>query len=150
MFFSLGEQNLKFNKKFKIKKTFLIILFLSIIVSILFALILIPSISNKFYHYTTLSSITNLLKISILSIIATIATQNKFRMILSMLPMFITAALIGEDRVNMIAFSLALGILMFEQRLGHPLVLLLLLYFFVKSFEFIFNIYKYGNGFYIQ
>ena len=40
MFFSLSEQKLKFNKKFKIKKTFSIILFLSITVFILFALIL--------------------------------------------------------------------------------------------------------------
>jgi hypothetical protein len=61
-------------------------------------------------------------------LVATIATTNKLRMVLSLLPMFFAIAVVGGDRVNMVAVTLDLGILMFEQRLKHPLVLLLLLY----------------------
>jgi hypothetical protein len=85
--------------------------------------------------------------ISLLLLVATIATTNKLRMVLALSLMIFAIAVVGGDRVNMVAVTLALGILMFEQRLRHPLVLLLLLYFSFKSIPYVKNIYTFGDGF---
>lgn len=92
-------------------------------------------------------SLTEMLNILLLLIIGILVSRDRFRMILALSPLIVAVALIGGDRVNMIAVSLFIPILVFERRLNHPIVIVLLAYFSVKSIPFIQNIYHYGNGF---
>lgn len=87
------------------------------------------------------------MKFFVLLTIGILISSNKFRMLLSLLPVFIALVIVGGDRINMIAFTMVFGILMYERRLKHPLFILLLTYFSVKSIGFIDNILLYGNGF---
>lgn len=100
---------------------------------------------DAYMHSAELFSFVNIV---LLMIIVVAATKNKSRMILALIPMFIAVGVVGGDRVNMIAVTLALGLLIFEQRLKHPLVLMLLLYYAIKSIPYIISVYEYGDGFY--
>ncbi len=100
-----------------------------------------------FYYYQSSISIDSFVKFSTLLFIGFFASRNKFRMLLSLSPVFVSFLIVGGDRVNMIAFTLILGILMFEQRLKNPFVIFLLLYCSYKSLGFINNIFVYGDGF---
>ena len=88
--------------------------------------------------------LTNLI---FLSIVGIFATRNRWRMLLLLLPMYPAVSILGGQRVNMIAVTLVLYILITERRLNHPFVLLLLFYFSLKSIPFILNILIYGSGF---
>lgn len=148
---SLHEQIRHLIQRFKINKRLLSQTVLLVLVATPLVFLLKNGIISKLnaYAYADAFSLFAFANITLLLLIATIATTNKLRMVLALLPMFFAVALVGGDRVNMIAVTLALGILMFEQRLKHPLVLLLLLYFSLKSIPFIGNVYYYGDGFYV-
>jgi len=100
----------------------------------------IASISN------TDSSI-QIINLVILTIVAIFATRYRWRMFLLLLPMYPAVSILGGQRVNMIAVTLALYLLTTERALNHPFVLFLLLYFSLKSIPFIKNIILYGTGF---
>lgn len=105
-------------------------------------------IVSKINAYANSFSLVAYTNITVLLLIVCIASKNKLRMILAIFPMFIAIAAVGSDRINMVAVTLALGILTFERRLNHPLILLLLSYLTIKSIPFIINIYTHGDGFY--
>jgi hypothetical protein len=86
-------------------------------------------------------------KLTAFSLILLIVTKNNFRMILVLLPLFPATLLLGDSRVNMITFTLAFYYLMREERLNHPLILMVLLYFSIKSIDFLYRIFAYGNGY---
>jgi len=83
----------------------------------------------------------------VLSAIAFVATKDRWRMALALIPMYPAVYLIGGSRLNMIAVTLALFFLMKERVLNHPLVMALLIYFSLKSIPFVQKIFNYGNGF---
>lgn len=88
-----------------------------------------------------------ILNLLLLSFVAFFATKNRWRIFLILLPMYPAVAILGGQRVNMIAVTLVLYFLIKEKALNHPFVLALLLYFSLKSIGFIQNIYLYGSGF---
>jgi len=135
-------------KKFKIKPPPLIKSVFLIIMTTPLILLLESGIVSKLNKYLNSSLKIEFASITILLVLTTIVTPNKMRMLLAFVPMFSAVFLIGGFRVNMVAVTLALGILMLEQRLKHPLVLLLLFYFSFKSILFVYNIYIHGEGFY--
>jgi hypothetical protein len=92
-------------------------------------------------------SLLELINVAILSGVGAVACKEKFRFLFAMLPLVMAVAILGGQRVNMIAFTVALGLFLVERKLTHPLVILLLVYFSVKSIPFVLNIYEYGNGF---
>ena len=90
---------------------------------------------------------TGLSNLILLAVVAIFATRYRWRMLLLLLPMLPAVSIFGGQRVNMIAVTLVLYMLIVERRLNHPFVLLLLLYFSLKSIPFIINIYTVGSGF---
>jgi hypothetical protein len=87
-------------------------------------------------------------KLVVLSILAILVTRDRWRITLVLMPMFPAVYLLGGIRVNMIAVTLVIYFLMKERVLNHPCVILLLVYFSLKSIPFVYNIYIYGNGFF--
>ncbi len=102
----------------------------------------------NFYHHHNSFDIISFGKFLIIFLFFLLIAVNKSLVFLSFLPIFIAWLVVGGDRVNMIAFTLFFGFLMFERRLNHPLALLLLVYFSFKSIDFVKNIFVYGDGFF--
>jgi len=92
-------------------------------------------------------AISELFQILLLAGVAFFVAKDRVRMGLMLITMMAAIFLLGGMRVNMIAFSLFLYLLILEGRLQHPLVLALLAYFSLKSVFFVRNIFIYGNGF---
>jgi len=69
------------------------------------------------------------------------------RMFVSFLPFFVLVLLLGDSRINILAVFFVFWVFISERRLAHPVSLSLILYFTVKSFGFIYNVYHFGNGF---
>ena len=91
--------------------------------------------------------LNNFFQIALLMIVVFAATRDKFRMILALFPVLFSIALVGPDRLNMIGVTVAIGLLLHEKKISHPLMLLLLFYLSIKSGPFIYNIFTYGDGF---
>lgn len=85
--------------------------------------------------------------ILLLILLGLIVAREKLMIILSMVPLAFAAEILGSGRVNMIAVSLFLYMMLVQRRLSHPLVITLLVYFSVKSFFYVMNIIQYGDGF---
>jgi len=83
----------------------------------------------------------------ILLLIGIIAARDRFRMVAAMIPILVAAFLLGGERVNMIGVSVLMYLLLIEGRLSHPAMILLQIYFSLKSVFFIHNIFVYGDGF---
>ena len=60
---------------------------------------------------------------------------------------YIFILILGNHRVNMIAFTAVLSLLITEGKIKHPLVILLLLYFSLSSVPYIYSIFTSNHGF---
>lgn len=87
------------------------------------------------------------LRILGLSIVLVFVLRDKLGVALSMLPLAVAAVLIGDNRVNIMAISIAFFFLLSERKMEHPLILILFFYLSAKSVPFVYNIFVYGNGF---
>lgn len=142
-----SNQILRFFFSLKIKKS---ALFFSVVVLIFLALFLVvfsDILLSKFDAYFSSSSISSLFNILLLSVLVLFIARNKFAFFLMLFVLAVFVLLFGGERVNMIAFFLSLFFLILEKRADHPLFLLLMVYFSVKSIPFVYNIMVHGNGF---
>ena len=105
---------------------------------------LIAKINN---YYNSSWNISQIFQLSILFLVYWIITKNFKNSFLIFVPLFFLAFIIGNERVNMIGFTFITFLLMKSNKLNHPLYIALLIYFVYKSFVFINNIVKYGDGF---
>lgn len=85
--------------------------------------------------------------LAILLLIGLVVTRDRFRIVAAMIPFLVAAFLVGGERVNMMAVSVVMYLLLKEGRLSHPAIILLQIYFSIKSIFFIYNIFIYGDGF---
>jgi len=91
--------------------------------------------------------VSELFQVVLLAGVAFFVAKDRVRMGLMLISMMVAIFLLGGMRVNMIAFSLFVYLMILEGRLQHPFVLALLAYFSLKSVFFVRNIFIYGNGF---
>lgn len=101
----------------------------------------------KISAYMQIGGFENIFKPIALLIVGMTVTNNRKRMFLSIAPLVIVAYLLGDIRVNMIIFSFLVYLLMIEEKLNHPLIIIILVYFSIKSIPFIKNVILNGNGF---
>ncbi len=142
------EENIKnLILKFRFSMKFIIPLINLAAASAIIAYFLLEGIKNKFNSYIGQGSVSDLTNILILILIAIYITHQRFRMTLILLPLIPIIILIGSNRVNMIAVTLVIYILMDERRLSHPLIYLLMSYFSIKTIYFVEKIILYGDGF---
>ncbi|MBD3842654.1 MAG: hypothetical protein IE909_12365 [Campylobacterales bacterium] len=143
-----SEHFLRFFYFLKIKKKALLFLIV-LIISFSFVFVSFGHVLfSKIDAYYAFHSIVELRNILVLSVIVLLLTKNKlaFSIMLGIMALFVL--ILGGERVNMIAFFISLFFLILEKRADHPLFLLLMVYFSVKSIPFVNNIMVHGNGFY--
>lgn len=126
-----------------------LIVFCSFGLIVFFTLILLKDgVINKASYYVTQSGrISELRQLFLLLIIGLVVANNKFRMFVMLMSMTIPVYFLGGMRVNMIAVSLFIYIMIIERRTQNPLVLALLCYFSLKSMFFLRSVFIYGDGF---
>lgn len=101
----------------------------------------------KVSQYVQEGSFSSLINMSFLLVFALLSTRNRVNMAAMIIAFFPVLYVLGGDRVNMIVFMLVLLKLMAEGVADHPIFMVLMAYFTVKSFGFIYNIFVYGTGF---
>lgn len=109
---------------------------------------LYPSLEKKLQSYFDVDRgglvLVNLIA---LTLVAVFASRDWKRMLLLLLPCYPIVLVLGGERGNMVAITIALWVLMVERKMNHPAVLMMLAYFSWKSIGFVVNIIEYGNGF---
>lgn len=136
-----------FGKQKITKRALISVVVFAPIVALVF-LMLQEGIMSKTTHYMSRwGGISELFQIALLAGVAFFVAKERLRMVLMLMVMTMAIFLLGGMRINMIAFSLFVYLMILEGRLQHPLVLALLGYFSLKSVFFIKNIFTYGNGF---
>lgn len=137
-----------FAERFLVKRTVLIqaCLLLTLAASALFYLW--EAVEIKAIRYLKPDSdALEILNISLVLVIGLIASRNRLRLVFTLLPLIFVALLLGDSRVNMISVSAFIYLMLLENRVQHPLVLILLVYFSVKSISFVESIFLHGHGF---
>jgi len=134
-------------KSLKIKKRNFSFYFFLVIIMIIFYFFLYKGIIDKVQAYLVFKGFLEIWKVLFLLVIGLLISKNRLRIFLMLLPLLIFSFILGDFRVNMISVSIFIYLLLIEDRLKHPLSIILLLYFSIKSYPFILNILKTGNGF---
>lgn len=103
----------------------------------------------KFYGYFQGFSFSSIYKITLmLLILLLILGRLDIKVITCMMTIAIGALVLGDFRINMIAFCYMVYIIIEERKTAHPLFIIFLSYFSIKSILFYYNIISFGNGFY--
>lgn len=109
----------------------------------------IEAIKFKIYGYFQGFYFFSLLKIAfMLLFLLLILGRLDLRAITGMITLGIAALVLGDFRINMIAFCYAVYLIVEERKTAHPLFIIFLSYFSIKSIFFYYNIITFGNGFY--
>lgn len=129
------------------KRALISVLVLAPIVGLVFILLQEGIMIKATGYMARAGAISEVFQILLLAGVAFFVAKDRVRMGLMLITMMVAIFLLGGIRVNMIAISLFVYLVMLEGRLQHPLVLALLGYFSLKSVFFIKNIFTYGDGF---
>jgi len=104
---------------------------------------------GKLQAYIREGSLISLINLVLLLVVALLSTRNRASMAVMIIAFVPAVYVLGGERVNMIVFMLVLLKLMAEGRASQPVFMVLMTYFTIKSIGFIYNIFVYGNGFYV-
>lgn len=117
--------------------------FFIVIITFLFG----ETITYKIEHYWLTGSIASLLNVSVLFVLTFLVLNNKFPMLLALIFCSVLIFLIGPERMNMIAVTIFIYQVIIERKTSNPFILMLMLYFAIKTIFFVENILVFGNGF---
>ena len=92
-------------------------------------------------------SILDVLNLLLLALLVLYVTRDKVQNFISLLIFVAFAAVLGSERVNMIAVSLCVFLIIKDRRTKNPAFLSLLAYFSFKSIGFFADVVNYGTGF---
>jgi hypothetical protein len=146
LYFAKEFSRIRFPTRIKVKNLRFHFIVLLLLAS--FLLSYNESLFFKIYQYLDRQSgFDDIFNILLLTCLMLFVIKNKIKLLASMFPFVCASAIIGGERINIMAVSVVIGLLLFENRLSHPLSILLLIYFSLKSISFIFNIYIHGDGF---
>lgn len=104
-------------------------------------------ISTGIYYADRFGGAENIAQVFLLLILSQIVLRNRLRALLSMCIFIFFVGALGGQRVNMIAVYYFIASAASQGKANHPLVLLLMVYFSIRSIDFIENILVRGNGF---
>lgn len=145
---------------FREKKVYLKLVDLYILFGIIFLMILIAINLNyilddlnlikyiKSKVPSTIQPISSIYKLLLLNILMFFVIRKKMISTqILFIVFYIFILILGNHRVNMIAFTAVLSLLITEGKIKHPLVILLLLYFSLSSVPYIYSIFTSNHGF---
>lgn len=105
-------------------------------------------IEQKLRYYSHFSGeLSELPKSLVLFVIGLIVCANRLQFTIGFLPLFLFVVLLGGARVNMICYTFVLYFLTTQGRLHHPLSVLIMSYFSLKSIPFLWKVFTTGDGF---
>lgn len=102
---------------------------------------------DKFAAYQGEGGLIDILSGIALLGIALVIFPNKVRVFATLAPLIALTFVLGSERMNMVTFTTFMFICIIEKKTMHPAIILIMIYFSVKSVEFIDNVLKFGNGF---
>jgi len=106
-----------------------------------------PIVHKAAIYIANAGGMSEMYNLVLLALVAVFVAKDRFRMVLTLLPIFFAVFLFGGDRVNMIAVTLVFYVFTVDGRLRNPLVVFLMLYFSLKGMFYIQNVVLYGDGF---
>lgn len=115
---------------------------------LLFVLRFLPAIQGKMAAYQGGGGIAELANMGLLVIVGLVVLRRKQAFLVGLIPIAMAAAIFGASRINVMAVTFLLYMAVTERRVGHPLMLALLVYFSIKTIPFVENIYTWGDGYY--
>lgn len=134
--------------EFRLKMSF--VFFISAVIGLMsLALFLFGDhISRKLSYYSYWSGeLWELPKALVLFVIGLIVCSNRLQFIFGFLPLLVFVVLLGGARVNMICYTFLIYCLTTQGKLHHPLSVLIMFYFSLKSIPFLWKIFTTGDGF---
>ena len=144
----LGTRLISFIKTFRIKKLYLYYGALAAFGLYFILYTFMDEVLQKGAAYSGRGGqLTEIINSLALLLAALSIAKSKLRYITAVLPISVAAYYLGGDRVNMIAFTVVFYLAALDERLNHPVLIILLAYFSIKSISYVANIYEYGNGF---
>ena len=102
---------------------------------------------SKFSSYQGSHGIIDILPSLLVLILSMLVFRNKASALFAILPLVILVLILGGERINMITVTIFIYLALAERRTGHPLILIIMAYFSIKSIGYVHNIILYGNGF---
>lgn len=108
------------------------------------------AIMSKFNTYSSGNKdiLMDLSKALGLTALSAMISSNKREMLMMGGLMSCFVFILGGERLNMILVCMIIYAFTEENKLGHPLILMILCYFSYKSINFINNVYDFGDGFF--
>ncbi|GAB5351851.1 hypothetical protein [Qipengyuania sp. 483] len=101
----------------------------------------------KFASYQGQGGLLDILSGLALFGIALAIFHNRTRIFVTFAPLIGLTFVLGSERMNMVTFTTFIYLCLVENKTKHPAVLAVMIYLSAKSFGFIDNVLKYGNGF---
>jgi hypothetical protein len=129
------------------KKSLVMAIAPPVVMALLGYMLLEGVVAKGTYYSGESNSPYELLNIGFFAIIMLYVTNNRLRLIFAIAPLIMAVAVLGSSRVNMIAVTVVFYFLLKEQKLNHPLVVAVLIYFSLKTIPFVHDIVVYNDGF---
>lgn len=120
-------------------------LFLGVCVVLYYAIS--EHVVSKFQGYYKENSLLELSKILVFMLLSLLYTKDRFNVVVAFLPVFISAFLVGGERVNFIGYFLFLYFSLHYRSGFNFGVIATLLYFLYKGILFLDDIVHYGTGY---
>lgn len=135
---------------FKVSPLFLVLSILFFLMVMIFIMFFQQGISSKLDAYMGSRSIFVLVNFFALLVLVLLITEYRFKVFWSLFSLAPFIFILGPERINMVAFFVAVYFLMREFKLKHPLFLFILFYFIYKSVVYMNNVMIYGEGFNVR
>ncbi|WP_156377227.1 hypothetical protein [Sphingopyxis sp. Root214] len=115
---------------------------------ILFCIIYSDQIIDKVSQYQSYD-ITDMARSLALLLVAILVTSDRLNMAITLSFPLVATFILGGDRVNMLAISIFIYLVLREGKTNHPAVIVIMAYLSYKSLDFIQNVLAYGTGYLI-
>lgn len=137
--------------KRRISRRNLAIFFLGSILSIAALAVFLRAFSGiitaKLLVYANSAEIFGFLSTLLLMILSVFIFKSKKEVLTSLAICALFSIIVGPERVNMIAVTAFIYFVVTERKTSNPLAIGLMLYFSVKTIDFVQQIFQYGNGY---
>ena len=142
----------KFIQNQSLKLKFLTILYFIILLLLIYLFrekikIFLEFAYYKFTSYELDYSFTSYFKILILSFSFMLVTKKPIKLFIIYLPMIIISYFIGDQRINILIFTIGMYYVIIEKQFTHPIIIILMIYYFIKSIFVLYNIFKYNQAY---
>jgi hypothetical protein len=143
---------LKFTQNKSLKLKFLSILYYMILLLFIYLFkgnikIFLEFAYHKFTSYKADYFFVDYYKILILSFSFLLVTKKPIKLFIIYFPMIAISYIIGDQRINILIFSIGMYYIIIEKQLNHPIIIILMIYYFIKNTIFLYNIFKYNDGY---